>query len=133
MSVEESIKEIKQPLSMYDVFGYLMPGFFFFTLFVVDFDGSKILRYFHENKQLNGLENVGYNFKLEYFLKFIYYDSKNGFGIVPFLIFMIFCYLTGHIMASFSSFIAKHLAKRFLKDPSENLFPNDIERVTGYN
>jgi hypothetical protein len=126
--MEEQLKEIKQPLGLYDLFGYLLPGFFFYALFIIDFDGSKIMRYFMEKHTLAGIENEHFNFKLKFFLDFIFYDSKLGLGIIPFLIFLIFCYLTGHVMASFSSFLAKHFIKRFMKHPTENLFPDYIHR-----
>lgn len=122
MSDQESLKEIKQPLSMYDLFGYLLPGFFFYTLVVIDFDGSKVLRHLLSAKTIDGIDKCGYNYVLEFFMKFIYYDSKTGFGLVTFIIFMIFCYLTGHIMASFSSFVDRHTVRRLLKNPTENLF-----------
>lgn len=123
-------KDIKQPFSLYDLFGYILPGFFFYALLIIDFDGSKIIRYYLSNHTLLNIEKVNYNFKLKYLLEFIFYDSKLSFGIIPFVIFLIFCYLTGHIMGSFSSFLSKHLLKRYLKQPTDNLFPDyeNIER-----
>ena len=133
--MKERISNIKQPLGIYDVFGYILPGFFFFALFIIDFDGSKILRNFIKNGTTNNMLEVESEFKLNYFLDFIYYDSEKGFGIIPFIIFLIFCYLVGHIMASFSSFLSKQIVRRFLKFPSDNLFPeyeNPQERGAVY-
>lgn len=121
--MEETVKEIKQPFGLYDVFGYLLPGFFFITILIIDFDFSKIIRYFLKNHSLDGIDLAGYDFKYKYFFKFIYYESNSSFGVIPFLVFLIFCYLIGHVMASFSSFLSKHFIKRILKNPSENLFP----------
>jgi hypothetical protein len=121
--MEETIKELKQPFGLYDIFGYLLPGFFFVTIFIVDFDFSKIIRYFLKNHSLEGIDLAGYNFKYKYFFRFIYHESNSSFGVIPFLVFLIFCYLIGHVMASFSSFLSKHFIKRILKNPSENLFP----------
>lgn len=121
----EKYNNLKQPLGLYDIFGYILPGFFFYALFIIDFDGSKLLRYFIENNTTKGMLDIEGDFKLKYFLDFIYYDSNFGVGIITFIIFLIFCYLTGHIMASFSSFLSKQFVRRFLNYPSENLFPHD--------
>lgn len=122
--MEDRIKEIKQPLGLYDFFGYLLPGFFLFCLLIIDFDGSKILRYYIANHTLKGIENQSNSYTLKYLLDFINYKATANFGIIQFIIFLFFCYLSGHIMASFSSLLSKHIIKRFLKHPSDNLFPN---------
>jgi hypothetical protein len=119
----DQFKEMKNPFGLYDVFGYILPGWYFYTLFIIDFDGSKVMRYFMSNNTLIGIEKANYIYKLDYFVQFMVFNSKYGFGIIPLFIFLIFCYLTGHVIASFSSFLAKHLVKRFLKHPSDNLFP----------
>lgn len=120
---ENTTSNLRPPLGLYDIFGYILPGFFFFALFVIDFDGSKLLRHFLNNKTTAGMTEIEGDFKLKYFLDFIYYDSKIGVGIITFIIFLIFCYLVGHLMASFSSFMSKQFVRRFLKYPSDNLFP----------
>ncbi len=122
MGLDEKVVEVKQSLGLYDIFGYILPGFFFFALIIIDYDCSKILRYLSEHKSLKGIEDAGLNFKLNYFLDFIYFKPSGGYGIVTFLIFIIFCYLTGHIISAFSSFMAKLKIKRFFRNPTENLF-----------
>ena len=123
MSIEDASKEVRQPLGLYDIFGYLLPGFFLYSILIVDFDGSKILRYYLNHKNsLKGIDTAHLGFKLEYFLNFIYYDNSNGFGLIPFIIFSIFCYLTGHLMASFSSFIVIQIVENMINNPTSNLF-----------
>jgi len=129
MSIEDKTSEIKQSIGLYDLFGYILPGFFCFAIFIIDYDGSKILRYFDEHKTIRGIENAPLNFKLNYFLDFIYYDAKGGLGLITFLIFIVFCYLVGHIMSAFSSFLAKHTIQRIFRNPSENLLnPHPVRR-----
>jgi len=129
MSIEDKTTEIKQSIGLYDLFGYILPGFFFFAIFIIDYDGSKILRYFDEHKTIKGIESSTLNFKLNYFLDFIYYDSKGGLGLITFLIFIVFCYLVGHIMSAFSSFLAKHTIQKMFRNPSENLLnPHPVRR-----
>lgn len=129
MGIEDRTTEIKQSIGLYDLFGYILPGFFFFAIFIIDYDGSKILKYFDEHKTIQGIENAPLNFKLNYFLDFIYYDSKGGLGIITFLIFIVFCYLTGHIMSAFSSFVAKHTIQKIFRNPSENLLdPHPVRK-----
>lgn len=113
----------KQPLGLYDIFGYILPGFFFFSLFIVEFDGTKVIRHFFENGTTCGIADSN-SYNLKYFLDFIYFDSSTTMGLITFLLFLVFCYLLGHIVASFSSFLSKQFVKRYLKYPSENLFPD---------
>ena len=127
----EHIKTIRQPLGLYDVFGYILPGFFFFTLFIIDYDGSKILRYFMKNESLHNIGSEDYQFVLSHFMEFLSSNSALGFGIIPFIIFLIFCYLAGHMMASFSSFLAKHIVRRVLQYPTDNLFGHPRENTNG--
>jgi hypothetical protein len=115
----EQLKEIKQPLGLYDVFGYILPGFFFFSLILIETDLTPIIeRFINNDPNLIVKEEL---FSLKIYKYFFYMDGITA-GLIPFIILLIFSYISGHIIASFSSFISKHFIKRFLKNPSENLF-----------
>ena len=47
----EQLKEIKQPLGLYDVFGYILPGFLFFSLIVIDHDVNPIIQRIFDDKE----------------------------------------------------------------------------------
>ena len=64
--MEVSTRSISQSLNLYAVFGYLLPGFFLATLYIVDFDVSLILRLYSHGKILNfkdleSIENLRLN------------------------------------------------------------------------
>ena len=47
----EQLKEIKQPLGLYDVFGYILPGFLLFSLIIIDNDVNPIIQRIFENDE----------------------------------------------------------------------------------
>lgn len=112
----------KGSLTAYSLFGYLLPGFFFITILIFDFDASKLIRcYLSDGKLTYSLFKEDY--LTTYLLGFFSSGSFSDFKVIPFFVFLIFCYLLGHIISSFSSIIIERfMLKRFLGYPSDNLF-----------
>ena len=102
----ESInRQILQPLNLYSIFGYLLPGFFLTTLLVADYDLSAILR-LHDNNTPVKLETIkSLDLKVNYILDFFSSGTLSDFKFIPFLLFLLLCYLLGHIVSAFSSFV----------------------------
>ena len=92
MGLEEKAVEVKQSFGLYDLFGYILPGFFFFSLIIIEYDCSKILNYISINHSLKDIETAKINYKFHYFLDFIYYNPTSSSGFITFLIFVLFCY-----------------------------------------
>jgi hypothetical protein len=124
----EQLKEIKQPLNLYDVFGYILPGFFFFLLFIIDVDGSKIIEYFNENTHSTTYLELEKTLKINYFKHFIFNSSEQTLGLIPLIISLIICYIIGHILSAFSSFMNKHFVKKSLNHPSHNLLNSTFQK-----
>lgn len=96
--------------NLYTIFGYLFPGFLLVTLFVIDVDLNSFLN--NKNEEL----------KIESILNFFSQGTMSDFKIIPFFIFMFFCYLMGHIISAISSIIIERIiVKNMLGYPSENL------------
>jgi hypothetical protein len=112
----------KGSLTAYSLFGYLLPGFFFVTILIFDFDASKLIRcYLLDGKLTYNLFKEDY--LTTFLLGFFSSGSFSDFKVIPFFVFLIFCYLLGHIISSFSSIIIERfILKRFLGYPSDNLF-----------
>lgn len=116
----ESINnQIRQPLSLYSIFGYLLPGFFLTTLLIVDYDLSSILR-LHDTNTPVTLETIkSLDLKVNYILDFFSSGTLSDFKFVPFLLFLLFCYLLGHIVSAFSSLLLERfIVKRSMGFPS---------------
>jgi hypothetical protein len=104
--MEISTRSISQSLNLYAVFGYLLPGFFLTTLYIVDFDVSLIMRLYSNGqilkfKDVENVENLRLNLLMSYFSS----GTMSDFKFIPFIIFIFFCYVLGHIISSFSSLI----------------------------
>lgn len=126
----EEVKEIKQPLGLYDVFGYILPGFFFIILFIVDLDGTKIIEYMNRSKNSSlKYSEVEKSFKINYLNHFVFDNSQHSFGIISLIILLIICYIIGHVLSAFSSFANKHFVKHYLNHPSHNLLNENFEKI----
>lgn len=96
--------------NLYTIFGYLFPGFLLVTLFVIDVDLNSFLN------------NKSDELKIQSILNFFSQGTMSDFKIIPFFIFMFFCYLLGHIISAISSIIIERfVVKRYLGYPSKNL------------
>lgn len=124
--MESITNYFKQSLNLYSIFGYLLPGFFLTTLLVVDYDLSAILR-LHNNNASVKLETIkGLDLKLNYILDFFSSGTLSDFKFIPFLLFLLFCYLLGHIVSAFSSFVIERiLVKWTMGFPSNILVKGD--------
>jgi hypothetical protein len=90
--MEQYKNHIGQPLNLYSIFGYLLPGFFLISLFVVDFDGSTFITKYWENGKVvdsNFLADLNLNYILDFFSS----GTLSDFKFIPFIIFLLFCYL----------------------------------------
>lgn len=111
-------------INFYDFFGYLLPGFFLVGLFIFEYDVGDLMEYYTENN--NTFRNLSGNdieSKLDYLLQFLSWNSEGDFKFTTLFLFIIYCYLLGHILAAIGSIIyEKFIVANFLKYPSENLF-----------
>lgn len=104
---------IRQPLNLYSVFGYLLPGFFLVSLYIVDMDVSVVLSKIWSGEQVSFDALKSEELQIEFILKYFSTGTLQDFKFIPFLIFLLFCYLIGHIVSAFSSFF---LEKLFVKE-----------------
>lgn len=122
----ERFKEFRSSFWFYDFTGYLLPGFFFVCLFIIDYDLSTLMRY--NATHVDGfisLSNNDLHFKMEYLFKFLTWNSDSDFKFTTVLISLLFCYVIGHIIAAISSYLIESLFNHGLfKFPSENLLDN---------
>lgn len=112
--MEISTRNISQSLNLYSIFGYLLPGFFLTSLYIIDFDASLIFRSLSNKtitqlKDIQNLEDLRINLLLGYFSN----GTMSDFKFIPFIIFIFFCYVLGHIVSSISSFFIERL---FIKE-----------------
>jgi hypothetical protein len=107
--MEISTRSINQSLNLYSIFGYLLPGFFFTSLFIIDYDCAKLFRLYGQKKQLTLSSLKIVDFKLNYILDFFSTGTMSDFKFIPFIFFLFFCYLIGHIISAFSSFVIERL------------------------
>lgn len=122
----ERLREFRSSFWFYDIMGYLLPGFFFVCLVIIDYDLSTLMRFNAAHK--NGLESLtleNVHFKMEYFFNFLTWNTDSDFKFTTILIMMLFCYVIGHIIAAISSYLIERLFNNgLLKFPSENLLDN---------
>lgn len=124
--MEISTKSISQSLNLYSIFGYLLPGFFLPCLLIVDYDFCMVIRDFRKNHTMT-LENLNLlDLKVDYILDFFSTGTMTDFKFIPFLIFIFFCYLLGHLVSAFSSFwIERIFLKNTFGFPSKVLISNN--------
>ena len=110
---------VKSSFTLYDIFGYLLPGFFLVSLLVLDYDAAKIIREYSRNGSITYEAISELHLKTELLLRFFSSGSLNDFKFIPFLLFLIFCYLIGHVVAAFSSYLLERvIVKQFWGYPS---------------
>lgn len=123
----ERLNKVRSSFWFYDVFGYLIPGFFFICLIIIDYDVSTLMRFSENHNGLHELlitnrENV--NFKLEYLFRFLSWNQTgNDFKFTPFVLLILFCYIIGHLVSAISSLVIETwFNKGIFGFPSHNLF-----------
>ncbi len=110
------IRYIKIPFTLYDLFGYLLPGLLFFALFPITYDFSKIIDIASEYIRTgNYCER-----------NFLLLQIRDTLSISPWLL-LFYCiliaYLVGHVIAALSSLILERIfVEKFLKYPAANMF-----------
>jgi hypothetical protein len=120
--MEAYTSHIREPLNLYSVFGYLLPGFFLASLFVIDYDLSSILRLNASQEFISLADIKTLDLKVNYILSFFSTGTLSDFKFIPFLVFLLFCYLLGHLISAFSSFfIERALVKWTMGFPAKVL------------
>jgi len=120
------LKDFSTPFTLYDFFGYFLPGFFFLILFIIEYDAGDIMNFYVTNPiQPYSLQCFTEDFtkvlKFEYLNNFIQ-GADGSFSFLPFLVFIILLYLAGHINASVSSFLLEKLiVEKMIGYPSKIL------------
>lgn len=114
--MKDTIKSIK--LNPYTFFGYLLPGFYFLFLFLIDIDGTLLISEYMKNHIIDGLLS-SVNTKSGIIIHYFNGGLSNEIKFCFILIFLLFCYLLGHLISVLSSVILERwFVKRFLKQPS---------------
>lgn len=120
--MDYSTKSINQSLNLYSIFGYLLPGFFLSSLIIVDYDFTKAVRFYRLNHKLNFTQLEDLDLKINSVVSFFSTGTMTDFKFIPFLIFLFFCYLLGHLVSAFSSFfLERFLVKNLMGYPSKIL------------
>lgn len=115
------------PFTLYDILGYLLPGFFLLIVMVADHDLSLVVQYYlDKGYSLAGIElECGQgDFLLPYLIRFVnWHESSSWLSIFPILLLLILCFLIGHIIAALSStFIEKFIFQKLFRFADDNLF-----------
>jgi hypothetical protein len=110
---------MSKSLNLYSIFGYLLPGFFMTALLVIDYDLSKIIRAYSLSMDLSLQAIREMDLTVNYIFNFFSTGTMSDFKIIPFVVFLFFCYLLGHIISAISSlFIEKLVVKQIMGYPS---------------
>lgn len=131
MSALPELKATSIPFTVYDVLGYLLPGLFFLTLLVFEYDMGRALTYYlSHNKAFTGIEGEAMRYKLPYIMRFLsWQQTPTDFKFVPFLLLVVLAYLIGHIISAVSStLIEKLFLSTSLQYPDSNLFYELVEK-----
>lgn len=113
----KDIKKVEVPFTLYDFFGYLLPGLTFGALLFLSFDLPKAVEYARHT--ILGLEpKPTFSFLLSDIIKLL---DQSPFFISVLAI--VIAYILGHIIASLSSFLfEKIVVLNWLSYPTENMF-----------
>lgn len=98
----ENFRQFRVPLTLYDLFGYLIPGVLFFALFPISYDFSLIM---------NGLKELVLNGKFITTKDLLILKMKDFYiTTVWYSIFytILISYLMGHIIAWIGSFFGEN-------------------------
>jgi hypothetical protein len=119
----EKLKGFRSSFLMYDFFGYLLPGFFFLCLIIIDYDLSAIMQFYKSHgDSIETLQKGMLHYKFDYLFRFLTWNTDSDFKFTTLIILILFCYLLGHIIAAVSSLIIEvWFNEKLLGFPSENL------------
>lgn len=125
----DSQNQIREPLNLYSIFGYLLPGFFLTTLLVIDYDVSAILR-LHDTLDTIRLKDIKeLDLKVNYFLDLFSTSDAKDYKFIPFFLFLLFCYLIGHVVSAFSSFVIERASVKWLMGFPSTILLEDRNKV----
>jgi hypothetical protein len=131
MSAVPELKATSIPFTVYDLLGYLLPGLFFLTLLVFEYDMGRAMTYYLTHKlSFAGIEADAARYKLPYIMRFLsWQQTPTDFKFVPFLLLIVLAYLLGHIISAISStLIEKLFLSTSLQYPDSNLFHDLVEK-----
>lgn len=119
----ERFKEFRSSFWFYDIFGYMLPGFFFVCLFIIDYDLTTLMRYSSTHPEgFISLTSKELHFKMEYLFGFLTWNTDNDFKFTTVFMMLLFCYIIGHIISAISAILIERFFNYgLLKFPSENL------------
>ncbi|KPL00231.1 MAG: hypothetical protein AMJ91_05060 [candidate division Zixibacteria bacterium SM23_73_3] len=111
------IKAVPIPFTLYDFFGYLLPGITFGALIIFSFDIREAV-HLVTNKILGEADISHYPFLFKDFILLLH-ESPWFISLFGLLV----AYLLGHVLAALSSyFVERLLVQSWLKYPTENMF-----------
>lgn len=127
----ERLREFRSSFWYYDFFGYMLPGFFFICLFIIDYDSCTLMRYNtgHPEGLFNIHDEPNIHFKLEYLFDFLTWKTVSDIKFTSVFMLILFCYVLGHILSAISSFFIERLFNQgALGFPSENLLNSEVKK-----
>lgn len=118
------------PFSLYDFFGYFLPGVFFVLLIPVEYDAGDLMDFYRING--NTFENFSSKFSKELKFQMLNRMLSGGDGaarLVPILIAIPLFYLIGHVISAVSSYLLeRQIVGELLGLPSVNLLKQKDDR-----
>ena len=113
------LRYVKIPFTLYDLFGYLLPGVFFFALFPITYDAGTVMDLL---ARFMSSHSVGNHIQNGFFLLQVVNVVKASPWLITVYFFLV-AYLLGHVIAALSGFFLERLAvEKFLKYPAANMF-----------
>lgn len=125
--MDKSLPNFRSSYTLYDIFGYLLPGFFAIFLMILDFDIARVYRGLNQSKQFDAVFNQKPDvFKTQEFVNLLSGNTNDYHSLAVIFILIVFCYLIGHLVSGFSSLLLERLVvKWFTKYPSKFLLDPD--------
>jgi hypothetical protein len=110
-------RTVQIPFTLYDFFGYLLPGITFGALMLLSFDVPKIIDVLTK-KVIGNFSIPNYTYLFRDFIALLH-ESPWFISVCTLLI----SYIVGHFLAALSSyFLEKLLVQSWLQYPTENMF-----------
>ncbi len=110
---------VRVPFTLYDLFGYLLPGIFFFALFPITYDAGSAMNLaadYIRNQTVRG-DTTNHFFLLQ----FVGLVHQSPWLLAAY--FLLVSYLLGHVIAALSGLLLERLGvEKFLKYPAANMF-----------
>jgi hypothetical protein len=116
------------PLTLYDIFGYLIPGAIFCVAIVLVIDADHLGRVVVDLNKIASEQAYKPDYIIGFALAFLRYSPIAGFTLI-----LLVFYIAGHIVATFSSLFFERLFVRYcLGFPCENMLSLDGKRCFLY-